>query len=150
MGVSQFIYLGPYVIVPDIKKQEKIIAKKCSNNGRHEFPKDAKFCPICGGIIVPEEQTRPFKYSAIQALSEDVFIDSLFPFGEILQPNQSLKGGSNIRIDPHNSITYVIPSDQIKEEDMVAFKIQYKKEFEFLAEKGFNIEYRWGLVINWY
>lgn len=157
MGRSQHIYVGPYAKVNKLAKT-RIVKISCCNNDaceNFEINTENNYCPICGNKIFSEEITRNYKFSSDSCLYENGFIDSLYAVRnggfdfyedyEIFLPN-SFSKHQKIKTESTGeySFTEMAKSDEIMEE----FKEKYYKEWETLKEKGFLVEFKFGLIIH--
>jgi len=154
MGVSYYVYLGPYIQVHNPKKERKTKMlccpePACGNNGTHI---SSKFCSLCGSKIiecqVPVNKRIDFDCyeqfnDRLAELSAEYPPDGMEDY-MILTPNQGKIGR---HFHAYDTKLEAFTEKTITEEIVkmiTTFKSDLDKLKKTFGDK--NVEYKWGVL----
>ena len=158
MGISQSVFLGPYVECDyrDEVRDEKVFG--CTKPNCEEYAKRArlygpkptkKFCSSCGSPT--GETLKPTKYRPTHYDVLEQYEDNLTPLGDkgegfYLGPNL-IEGPTRrvfLRDEHHENLATMNPSAEI-----VWFCEEYAEELVALREAYNNVVVRWGVHVHY-
>ncbi len=162
MGVSKFIYLGPYLEYTPKTKEVKYTIRVCGNElcTLNKFPKanvhtTAKFCPECGHIPVEKSMTKT------KTINIDDILDDHNQFYEphaggmeipenLLLPNSKKDRPFHIDLNDENLLGSIpFPAADIITADQHWFLQFYGETIKKLNEAGVQTQIKYGFVIHY-
>lgn len=153
------ISLGVFLVIPDLVKSVEKTTNKCKTKGCKNFDKEinTKFCPECGKSITVIKKDGKESYSARDLFLEGDMVDRLyFPdnMGYALEAGKTIAKsnqrifGPDVRFESSQGGVYPL-MDINQQKDIEEFKESHKREIDHILKNGFQIEYNWGVVLNW-
>jgi len=152
MGVSYFVYVGPYIEAPNPEKVRPREFHSCPDKKCRNYKKEMseKFCPRCGTAItlitVQSVKRAEFDvYSECKDRLSDVHSDYL-PHEKrdsaIFQPNQGKFGQRFVAYDS-NIVAF---NETMIADEMSRFKTFFAKDIDRIKEVFGNAIVQWGVV----
>ena len=152
MGVSYYVYIGPYIQAPNPEKVHPHEFHSCSNKAcrNHTREMSSKFCDKCGTPIalLTVQSTKRIDFDVWEQCGdrlEDVYVSYLPPDKRdfaIFLPNQGKFGN---RLEAHDS-TVLELNETIMIDEVNRFEVYFQKDIARIAEVFGKSEVKWGVV----
>lgn len=152
MGINMYGYIGPYGLLPQVKRQVETEKYRCSDplcKNHYKMDQSNKFCPLCGakGILeksFKEEVDTPDYYDFMEEVGLDSEMLSLE--GNYLIPNQGYTGFGDSFSDRDEDQEFEIKTQDV-ESSIEIFKNTYKVVLDTFKEKyGVEISVSFGVL----